>query len=65
MAISGQQIANIATKTFGVGALALVAYDSHEAGKIKAHAYEKNHKVESLEHHWLADQKMETPSTVT
>ena len=64
MAINGQQIANIATKAFGAGALALVAYDCHTAAKIHAHAYEKNHKAEGITERFLEDQKMESPSIV-
>ncbi|MFA7657852.1 MAG: hypothetical protein WCY19_00290 [Candidatus Gastranaerophilaceae bacterium] len=58
------KIANVLTQTLGAATLGLIAYDSHIAGKIKASAYEKNHKATGLTERYLDDMKLDSPSTV-
>lgn len=57
-------VGNILAKTAGGVAIALIGYDAHIAGKIRGSSYEKECKAESLQHHFLADQKQESPSTI-
>ena len=58
------KLLKIATKTVGVISLAMIGYDSHEAAKIRASAYSKNHKAESLSERYMDDLKLESPSTI-
>lgn len=58
------KLLNIATKTVGGVSLAMILYDSHEAGKIRASSYAKNHKAESLSDRYMDDLKLESPSTI-
>lgn len=58
------KLLNIATKTVGGVSLAMILYDSHEAAKIRASSYSKNHKAESLSERYMDDLKLESPSTI-
>lgn len=64
MTINSVKIGNILTKTLGVGALTLVAYDSHMAGKEDSLSHSKNVKTEALTERFLDDAKLESPSIV-
>ena len=57
-------VANFITKSVGVAALGMVLYDSHVAGTLEAPKYAKNHKAESLEEHFLNEQKLDSPSII-
>lgn len=58
------KVLNGITKTVGAVGLGLTVYNSHAYAKIHASAYEKEHKAESLAHHYLEDMKIDTPSVV-
>lgn len=58
------KLLNSATKVVGGASIAMIAYDSHEAAKIRASAYAKNHKAEGLAERYMDDLKLESPSTI-
>lgn len=55
---------NFITKTVGAGGIGMVLYDTHVAGKIRASAYEKNHKAGSLSETAMEDLKLDSPSVI-
>jgi len=57
-------VLNILTKATGAVGAGLILYDAHNAGKIKAPMYEKNHKAEQLSERYLDDMKLDSPSVV-
>lgn len=63
-AIKNTSVSNILVKTAGIGALGLVAYDSHNAGKIEAGAYQKTVKSKSLAQNAIDDLTLSDPSIV-
>lgn len=58
------KLLNIATKAVGGVSLAMILYDSHEAAKIRANSYSKDHKAGSLSERYMDDLKLESPSTI-
>lgn len=58
------KLLNIATKTVGSVSLAMILYDSHQAAKIRAYSYTKDHKAGGLSERYMDDLKLESPSTI-
>lgn len=63
-AVKSFKLSNYLAKGVGYAGLGLVAYDAHKAGVMEASKFEKNHKAESLSHHFMEDMKLDSPSTV-
>ena len=58
------KVVNILTKAVGVTGLALVAYDSHTAGKIESSSYQKQVKAGSLRDTYVDTLTLDSPSIV-
>lgn len=63
-ALRNLNMTTVLAKSAGVAALGLVAYDSHIAGKIESHAYEKTQKANGITERYLDDLKLDSASTV-
>lgn len=58
------KVTNILTKTAGAAGLALIAYDSHKAGKLESASFQKQVKAETLKDTYVNSMTLNSPSTI-
>lgn len=64
MGAVASKVTGFLARAAGYGTLALIAYDSHTAGRVKATKNEKDEKSDYLAKHYLEEQKLDSPSIV-
>lgn len=58
------RVANVITKAVGITGLAVVAYDSHTAGKIESVSHQKQVKASSITNTYMDTLTLDSPSIV-